>query len=51
MIQFVMKTGRFQPRATIAGGVEEVMEDGGERDVSGIEQEMEESDDGGAMLT
>jgi hypothetical protein len=46
MIQFVRKTGRCQPRATVVEGVvEEVMGGGGERDVSGIEQEMEESDD------
>jgi hypothetical protein len=42
MIQFVMKTGRFQPKATVAEAESEDEED---RDEAGMEQDIEGSDD------
>jgi hypothetical protein len=48
IIQFVINTGRFQPKATVAeeiGVIEEVVEEAGDREEAGIAQEIEESDD------
>jgi hypothetical protein len=42
MIQFVMNTGRFQLRALV---VEELIEDGGEREEVDVGLEMEGSSD------
>jgi hypothetical protein len=45
MIQFVMKTGRFQPKATIAEDIG-VTEEAGVVEEAGGAEETEESNDG-----
>jgi hypothetical protein len=44
VIQFVMKTGRFQPKATIAEDIG-VVEEAGVVEGAGVAEETEESDD------
>ena len=42
MIQFVMKTGRFQPKATVA---EETVKEAGDGEEIGVARESKESGD------